>query len=98
MSEEVQTAAEFISTVVNLADNSTTLSSRKCIVRGIAVNTVMSAHICDVLTGSVHKRYLPSATPAGTWFPFGDVAYPDGIVINPDDAATGEIEVVYKEM
>jgi hypothetical protein len=39
---------------------------------------------------------LPASTSPGQFIAFGDVVFDAGIVIDPDDSATGSITVVYK--
>jgi len=88
------TASEFRPEVVDLSTNSTTVTAAPTILRGVHVKTVMSAHACSILNGSTAIGTIPANSPAGDWIPFGDVLCGSGIVVDPDDAATGELLLV----
>lgn len=92
----VSTGFEFSYSVVDVGDNSTTVCAGQAILRGIYVNTALSAHALPILDGSTTIFTVPASTIAGTWIPFGDVHFTTSIVVNPDDSATGSITVVYK--
>lgn len=91
----VNTTAEFYPTVVDLATNSTTVTTRKAIIRSVYVNTTLSSHACLIKDGSTTVFTIPSGTVAGTWVPFGDTTFASGIVVDPDDSATGNITVTW---
>lgn len=92
----VETGFEFKYAVVDLSTDSTTITTKRSMVRGIYVNTTFSAHTCIIADGSTTVFTLPSATFAGQFIPFGDVVFSSGIVVDPDNAMTGSITVVYK--
>jgi hypothetical protein len=91
----VETGFEFKWDVVDLTDNATTVSTRRSILRGAYINTTVSlATIIKNGTDTVFT--LPASTSPGQFIAFGDVVFDAGIVIDPDDSATGSITVVYK--
>lgn len=96
MADEVTTAGEFESVVVDLSNNSTVVTTKRAILRGIYVNTTMSAHECAVKNGSTTITRIPASSLAGSWFPCSDAKYLGGITIDPDDSAAGEIRVDFK--
>jgi hypothetical protein len=91
----VETGFEFKYAVVDLTDNSTAVSTRRSMVRGVYVNTTVSAATI-VKNGTTSVFTLPASTFPGQFIAFGDVVFDGGIVIDPDDSATGSITVVYK--
>ncbi len=85
--------------VVDVAADSTTVSSVPCIVYGIYVNTVLSAHALPIMDGSSTPITLVASLAAGSnlQFPFG-VRYETSLIVDPNDAATGNITVFYKPL
>lgn len=92
----IQTGFEFNHLVVDLVTDSTTVSTKQCIIRGVYINTLLSAHACLIKNGTETVFTLPASTVAGQFIAFGDAWFKDGIVIDPDNSATGSITVVYK--
>lgn len=92
----VFTAPEFLYAVVDTSDNSTTVYSGKVLVRGVYVNTSLSAHTVILKNDSTAVFTIPSSTGAGTFIPFGDVSFDTSLVVDPDDSSTGSITVIYK--
>lgn len=95
MSNTVETAAEFISASVNLSVDSTTVYANPVIFRGASVTTVLSGQVCPITDGTTTLFSFIATAPVGTWLEGGD-ARMSSLVVNPDDAATGIITVVYK--
>lgn len=96
MRNVLDTAFEFDYSVVNVADNSTTVHDGLCLLRGIYVNTTLSANDLPILDGATTVFTIPGATLSGTWIPFGDVQFTTSLIVDPNDAATGSITVIYK--
>ncbi len=87
-------------TVVDLADNSTTVFTGPCILYGLVVTTVASAQAVLVLDGATNNIAAIEASAAvGV-----TKSYPNGIrcdtslIVNPDDAATGRITVLWRKV
>ncbi len=95
MSNEVSTAAEFLTSVVDLSTDSTTVFAYPVILRGISVNVALSAHAVPITDGSITRFQVPSAASVGQWIECGDSRMAT-LVVDPDNAATGKITVVYK--
>lgn len=83
---------------IDTADNSTTVTTKRTIVHGVYVNTVLSAHTVILKNGTETKYTLPASLPAGTYIPIGDALFESGLVVDPNDASTGNITVEYKEL
>lgn len=83
-------------TVVDVADNSTTVSAAPAILYGIFVNTVLSAHTCPITDDVVTILTLVASAAAGTnlWFENG-IPFNTSLIVNPNDAATGSLTLVW---
>jgi hypothetical protein len=91
----VLTSNEFKYTVVDLATDSTTITTAKAILRAIYINTTLSAHALVIKDNATTVFTIPAGTVAGTWVPFGDAYFSGGIVIDPDNSGTGNITVLW---
>jgi len=83
--------------VVNLADNSTTVSSKPALLHAIYVNTAFSAHQVSVEDAATAVFLLPAGSPIGDKFCF-NTRFETSLIIDPDDAATGNITVMYRDL
>lgn len=95
MSNEVSTAAEFLTSVVDLSTDSTTVYGYPVILRGISIQVELSSHTVPITDGSTTRFKVPSAGSVGQWIECGDSRM-ETLVVDPDNAATGTITVVYK--
>ena len=85
--------------VVNVADDSTTITTAAAVVLGVYINTVLSAHILPIEDGAGNAVItLKSAEIAGFYVNLGPhgIIFPNGIVVDPDNAATGNITVIWR--
>jgi heme/copper-type cytochrome/quinol oxidase subunit 1 len=81
---------------VDVADNATTVYNGPCIVYGIFVNTVLSAHACPILDGTTTVLTLPASLAAGTNIPLPGIRFNTSLIVDPNDAATGGIVIAYR--
>lgn len=95
MSNEVTTSAEFLTSVVDLSTDSTTVYGYPVILRGISVNVALSAHACPITDGSTTTFQVPASAGIGQWIECGDARMAT-LVVDPDNSGTGTITVVYK--
>ena len=84
--------------VVDVADNSTTVSTKPALLVGVYVNTVLSAHACPILDGAVSVITLKASLAAGTMLDFPPTRFETSLVVDPDDSATGNITLFYKDL
>ena len=84
--------------VVDLSVNSTTVSSNPAILKAVYVNTVMSAHACPIKDDTTSVFTLPAGSCAGDKFDFEETRFITSLVVDPDDAATGSITLMYKRL
>ena len=82
-------------TVVNVADNSTTVHTGRCYLYGIYVNTVLSAHTLPIVDGSTTLVTLPASAAAGSHYAFPGILFSTSLIVDPNDAATGNITIAY---
>jgi hypothetical protein len=85
-----------IATVVDVSVNSTTVSAGPAILKGIIVNTALSAAALPIQSGSDTLVTIPASAAAGSHYIYGEgIIFPSTLVVNPDDAATGNITVLW---
>lgn len=83
-------------TVVDVADNSTTVSSAPAMLYSVHVNTALSAHALPIQDNTTAVFSLAASSAVGT-----NLSWPKGIpfltslVVDPNDAATGSITLVW---
>lgn len=86
--------------IIDLATNITTVSSTPVNVKGVYINTVMSAHVTDIKNGSTIILKIPASTAAGTVIDFAGesgVIFDTNLIVDPDDAATGNLTIFYED-
>jgi len=92
--------ANWTPAVVDLSTDITTVSTVAAIVRGYYVNTVLSAHACNINNGSTTVFIIPASTAAGTLVEFtaqDGVIFDTSLIIDPDNSATGSITILYQD-
>lgn len=90
---------ECLYSVVDVANDSTTVYNSPCILYGVYVNTVLSAHACPIQDNTTAVITLPASLAAGTnlLFPYG-IRMETKLIVDPNDAATGNITIAYKPL
>jgi hypothetical protein len=83
--------------VVDVATDSTTIVTGRCTLYGIYVNTALSAHALPILDGATPVITLIASLAAGTNLPLPSrgIDFATSLIIDPNDAATGNITVMY---
>lgn len=82
---------------VDASANSTTVYTGPCIYYGATVTTALSAQVLPILDGAVPIDAFAASAAAGTSHNFATgVACATSLVVNPDDAATGNLTVYYR--
>jgi hypothetical protein len=85
--------------VVDVANNSTTVFTGPCIYYGCVVTTVLSAHALPIIDGSNTIDSLAASSAVGTRSTNAvGIRCATGILVNPDDAATGNVTVYYRPL
>lgn len=83
------------SAVVDLATDSTLVFNGPCLLVGVYVNTVLSAHACPIQDDATAVVTLIASLAAGSQVDCRGVKLSTSLVVNPDDIATGNITVFY---
>ena len=81
--------------VVDVATDSTTVSSGPSRLKAITVQTVLSAHALPIKDGSVTVYTIAASTAAGTRIEFDGIKFHSSLIIDPNDAATGGLLVAW---
>lgn len=95
MGKSVRIGAGLNATVVDVATDSTTVSAGPARLWKIYVNTALSANALPIQNASTAIFTLPASLAAGQMLDFGGVLFPSSLVVDPNDAATGNITVVW---
>ncbi len=86
-------------TVVDVADNSTTVFDGPCILFGLTVTTVLSAHALPVQDGVPNViAALAASAAVGTTTQYAGIRCDTSLIVNPDDAATGRVTVIWRKV
>jgi hypothetical protein len=81
-------------TIVDLAtDADVVVSAVPCVLLGLYVNTVFSAHAVNVIDNVTTKLILPASFAAGSKIDCHSAIFATNLSINSNDAATGELVV-----
>jgi hypothetical protein len=92
----VQTMCDYA--VVDVSDNTTTVYTGPCMLYGIYVNTILSAHVCPVTDGATTVVTLVASAAAGTSILYPGIRFETSLIVNPHDSATGSIVVAYRKV
>lgn len=84
--------------VVDVSDNSTTVSAGPAILYGIYVNTVLSNHALPIKDGTVPVVTVVAQAAAGTSIQYPGIRFETSLVVDPNDSATGSITVAYRPL
>jgi len=95
---KVSASPENIAAVVDVSDNDTEVYPGPALLLGVHVQTALSAHACPIKdggTGGTALFTLPSEAVAGNWYEAGNMRFTTSLHVDPNDAGTGTITVVY---
>lgn len=95
----IVTRDEANGTVVDVAVNDTQVSAAPAHLIGVYVNTALSAHEVLIRDGGVGGTILariPASASAGDFFDFKGVRFETDLHVDPDDAGTGELLVMWR--
>ena len=76
----------------------TTIHDGPALLFGVYVNTVLSAHTVIFKDGTDVKLTLPASLAAGSERNFYGARFETSLVIDPDDASTGDVTVFYRPL
>lgn len=96
--DQVITTAEVRAKRIDMTEGTSTMVCRgPALLRGVNVNTTQAAFATDFLDGEGGSAVdsIPASQAAGSWIPYGDAYYPNGIWTSHNAGATGTITVKY---
>jgi len=86
-------------TVVDLADDTTTVFTGPCILFGLTVTTALTAQVLPVQDGATNViAALPASAAVGTTTQYAGIRCNTSLIVNPDDAATGRVTVIWRKV
>ncbi len=90
------THSECLYSVVNVATDSTTISTAPAILYGVYVNTALSAHALPIVDSATTVVTIPASAAAGSIYTFPGIRFETSLIVDPDNSATGSITVAYR--
>ena len=90
----VQTQNDYA--VVPVADDTTTVYTGACMIYGVYINTVLSAQVLPIKDGTTTVVTIPASAAAGAHYPLPGIRFETSLIVDPDNAATGNITVAYR--
>ena len=85
-------------TVVDVADNSTTVFTGPCILYGLIITTILSAHVLEVKDGTTVIAAFVATAPVGSNQQYAGIRCDTSLVVDPNDAATGRVTVIWRKV
>lgn len=89
--------AELTATAVDTAVDSTIVSASPAYLDGVYINTTLSAHTVVIQDDATAKFTIPASAAAGTFYPIKG-EFLTSLVVNPDDASTGNITLMWRPL
>jgi hypothetical protein len=95
---KIHTQNQWRYSVVDVSADSTTVYTGRCLIKSVWVTVVLSAHVLPILDGSTTLWNFAASSAVGTKVDFGDHGFVlnTSLVVDPDNAATGTIIVVWR--
>ena len=84
--------------VVDVSDNTTTVFDGPCDLYGVYVNTVLSAHALPIKDDTTTVVTVAASAAVGTYLVFPGVRFDTSLIVDPDDAATGNVTVMFRKV
>lgn len=82
-------------TIVDVAADSTTVTSKPAYLKAIIVNTALSAHALPIYDGTTVVYTLAASSAALTRAELDGIRMKSSIIVDPNDSATGNITVIW---
>ena len=85
-------------TVVDTSNNTTTIATVPTLVRGVYINTTLSAHTVVLDDGANPVITIPASATAGNYYDIEGGRFLTSFIVDPDDSSTGSITVFYRTL
>lgn len=76
----------------------TSINAEPSLLMGIYVNTVLSAHTVVIADATTAIVTLPASLAAGTMINFPGLRFETSLNIDPDDASTGNLTIMFRKV
>lgn len=76
----------------------TAIHAAPALLMGVYVNTVLSAHTVIIADATTAVVTLPASLSAGTMIPFPGLRFETSLNIDPNDASTGNLTIMYRKI
>jgi hypothetical protein len=96
MSKEVPD--EWKATLVDVSTDLVTITPFPALLGGVYVNDSTSAHAIPIYDGSTLVYKIPASARVGNSYNLGPTRCETSLIIDPDDAATGSITVLWRDL
>tara|TARA_R110002094_G_scaffold157781_2_gene144047 strand:+ start:14446 stop:14751 length:306 start_codon:yes stop_codon:yes gene_type:complete len=89
------TDTKFVPGVVDMTTASAALTTDNTLLRGVHVQTALSAQALELSDGSGGTVLftVPASAPAGAWFEAGDMRFPNGIYVVSTAVTSGKVTI-----
>ena len=84
--------------VVDVANNSTTVNTGPALLFGVYVNTTLSAHALPITDNGTTVVTIPASATAGSMYPFPGIKFDTSLIVDPNDAASGNVTVAWRPL
>ena len=95
MAKEVTRANIWVAAVVDVATDSTAITSKPCRLGGVYINTTLSAHALPIVDGTTTIFTIPASAAAGTFYDFRGAKFNSSLIVDPNDSGTGNVTVLW---
>lgn len=89
---------EWKGTLVDVSTNITTISSVPVLLGGVYINESTSAHAIPIYDGATLLFKIPASARVGNSYNLGPTRCETSLIVDPDDAATGSITVLWRDL
>ena len=88
-------AVEWKKAVVDLSTDLTSITGVACLVKGVYINTGLSAHACPIKDATESTYIIPAGATDANRYDFGPTRFETSLIVDPDNAATGSITIEF---
>ena len=89
---------EWDKALVDTSTNITTIINIPALVKGVYINTALSAHTVNIEDGTEATFVIPASAAAGNFYDWEGVRFETSLIVDPDDSSTGSITVLYRDL
>lgn len=83
-------------TIVDVADDTTTIYDGPALLKSIRVETVLSDHVLPIKDDTTIIYSLAASSAVGVFLDFDGILFATKLIVDPNNAATGKVVVAYR--